>query len=175
MENGLIHIYCGDGKGKSTAAAGLAVRAAGAGLKVLFARFLKTEHSAELAPLSGISLIDILPITQEFGFIRSKDNPVVSDARKYYSGYFDAAVTKAVEDNYDLLILDEINAAVSLGIVPKEKLIHFLINKPKKLEIVITGRNPSEEIIELADYVSEIKKIKHPYDRGILARRGIEY
>lgn len=172
---GLIHIYCGDGKGKTTAAIGLAVRAAGAGKKVLIARFLKNDRSAELNALKKIPEIVILPIEREFGFIRSMDNPVRTEAAHYYSEYFDKAVESAVQEKTDLLILDEIQAAVGFELIPPEKVTQFLKNKPEHLEVVLTGRNPKPEIAELADYISEIQKVRHPFDAGILAREGIEY
>lgn len=175
MEKGLIHIYCGDGKGKTTAATGLAVRAAGAGRKVLIARFLKNNHSAELCSLEKLPGITLLPIQKEFGFIRSRENPVWKDAKEYYSAYYETAVEKAAKEQYDLLVMDEINAAVNLGIVEEEQVTEFLKNKPEKLEVVLTGRNPAPALVELADYVSEIVKRKHPFDRGIRAREGIEY
>ena len=175
MEKGLIHIYCGDGKGKTTAAVGLAVRAAGAGKKVLIARFLKNNRSAELASLEKIPGITVLPIEKEFGFIRREDNPVRQEAAKYYSTYFETAVRKAEQEGFDLLVLDEINAAVKLRIVEKDRLEEFLEKRPESLEVVLTGRDPAPEICSLADYISEIKKIKHPFDEGIRARSGIEY
>ena len=175
LKTGFIHIYCGDGKGKTTAAIGLAVRAAGAGYRVLIARFLKNDHSAELASLDLIPGIDVLPAEKEFGFIFSKDNPVLAEAREYYSGYFELAIQKAVEDHYDMLILDEINAAVTYGVVQKDRLTAFLTDKPQNLEVILTGRDPAEEVIALADYVSEIQCCAHPFEKGIRARKGIEY
>lgn len=175
MENGLIHIYCGDGKGKTTAATGLAIRAAGAGMKVLIARFLKNNDSAELNILKCIPGIDILPIEKEFGFIRTKDNPVREKAREYYASYMNRAIEKAVSEKYDLFIMDEINAAVTYGVVDAEELKEFIRNKPVKMELVMTGRNPDEEIAKMADYISEIKAVKHPFQEGIIARKGIEF
>ena len=144
MKYGLIHIYCGDGKGKTTAATGLAVRAAGAGLRVLLARFLKTDQSAELASLALIPGIDILPIEREFGFIFSKDNPIRKEAQNYYTGYFELAVRKAGEEHYDMLILDEINAAITYEIVAKDRVVDFLTHKPQEMEVIMTGRNPAD-------------------------------
>lgn len=175
MEKGLIHIYCGDGKGKTTAAVGLAVRAAGAGKKVLIARFLKNNRSAELVSLEKIPGITVLPIEKEFGFIRKEDNPIRQEAAKYYGAYFENAVRKAQQEGFDLLVLDEINAAVKLKIVEKDRLTEFLEKKPESLEVVLTGRDPAPEICSMADYISEIKKIRHPFDEGIRARSGIEY
>ena len=150
MEQGLIHIYCGDGKGKTSAAIGLAVRAAGSGLKVLFTRFLKNESSGELAILDDISQIKVLQLWR-------------------------AIELEILTGRYDVLVIDEFMAAYRYDLIPKEEAIEFLEKKPKELEIVLTGRNPDEKLIELADYVSEIKKVKHPFDQGIYARKGIEY
>ncbi|MBQ9032452.1 MAG: cob(I)yrinic acid a,c-diamide adenosyltransferase [Parasporobacterium sp.] len=175
MAKGLIHIYCGDGKGKTTAATGLAVRAAGTGRNVLIARFLKNEHSGELNALRKIGGIRILPIEKEFGFIRNKENPVWQQAADYYQAYFEEAVRLVLEDDWDLLVLDEINAAISLEILDVTRVVQFLKQKPEHLEVVLTGRNPAPEIAELADYISEIRKIRHPFDAGITAREGIEF
>ena len=175
MEKGLIHIYCGDGKGKTTAAIGLAVRAAGAGKSVLIARFLKNDRSAELKALAQISGITVLPVEREFGFIQTKDNPVRAEAAAYFTAFFEKAADLAVKDHYDMLILDEINVAVNYEMVPMDRLENFLLHKPTDQEVVLTGRDPKPEILQLADYVSEIRKIRHPFDQGIMAREGIEY
>ena len=135
MEQGLIHIYCGDGKGKTSAAIGLAVRAAGSGLKVLFTRFLKNESSGELAILDDISQIKVLHLEKSYGFFKNLSEEKKQEVRETY-----LRLWRAIE-----------------------------------LEIVLTGRNPDEKLVELADYVSEIKKVKHPFDQGIYARKGIEY
>ena len=177
LEQGLIHIYTGEGKGKTTAALGLCLRAAGSGLRVLIARFLKTNDSAELNAISMLPDVDLIENDQTFGFSRSwKNDPEKkSKAEEYYSSKLQEALRRAVEGDYDLLMLDEINASVRLGVVDTEELLAFLKNKPEKLEVILTGRDPIPELVEVADYVSEIKKVKHPFDQGILARKGIEY
>ena len=175
MDKGLIHIYCGNGKGKTTAATGLAVRAAGAGRRVLIARFLKTSHSAELKAFTYIPGITVLPLEKEFGFLRTMSPEVRKEAEAYYTAYFDRAVRRAVQEHYDMLVLDEINAAVSNGMVRAESLAEFLKQKPEWMEVILTGRDPVPQILELADYISEIRNIRHPFDRGIPAREGIEY
>lgn len=176
-DRGLIHIYTGEGKGKTTAAIGLCLRAAGSNLQVLIARFLKTNDSAELLAFERFPNVKIVPNEKSFGFSRvwSKDPVKAEEAGNYYSEMFERAATEAVSGYYDILFLDEIMAGVNLGVVEKEKLISFVKGKPDGLEIIMTGRDAPEELIELADYVSEIKKIKHPFDQGIRARRGIEY
>ncbi len=176
-ERGLIHIYTGEGKGKTTAGLGLCLRSAGSGMKVLIARFLKTNDSAELAALAKFDNVDLIANQKSFGFSKTwKNDPErKGQAEEYYSAMLDEALSKAVEGDYDLLLLDEIIASVRLEVVDTEKLLAFLKNKPEKLEVIMTGRNPIPELVELADYVSEIKKVKHPFDQGILARKGIEY
>ena len=139
---GLIHIYCGEGKGKTTCAVGLTVRASGYGLKVLFMQFLKTGKSSELKVLSGLEGVDILETT-----------PVTK---------FSFQMTDEEKEETRRISAKEI------------AVIDFLKNKPEHLEVVLTGRYPSDELVELADYVSRIDKVKHPYDRGIKARKGIE-
>ena len=212
----LVHIYCGDGKGKTTAAVGLAVRAAGRGVKVVIARFLKTDDSGEVEVLGKIPGIRLLPCTRQFGFTWTMDEARRQEAREYYTEQFhkawaaacalaerpdgespaeaaerfgaehpaEAAQCPAPEPRAEaadppgcvaLLVLDEIMAAVSGGFVPEEKLLAALDAKPAALEVVLTGRNPSEALIRRADYVTEMRAVKHPYDHGTGARKGIEY
>lgn len=176
-DRGLIHIYTGEGKGKTTAGLGLCLRAAGNGMKILVARFLKTNTSAELNALKEFSNIDIVPNEIAFGFSKIwKDDPEVKPkAVAYYSQMLHTALETAVSGDYDVLLLDEIIASVRLGVVDTNELLTFLKEKPEKLEVIMTGRDPIPELIELADYVSEIQKIKHPFDQGIFARKGIEF
>ena len=175
---GLIHIYCGDGKGKSTAAAGLAVRAAGRGLKVLMVRFLKTDDSGEVPVLQGIPGITLVPCDKTFGFTFRMTPEEKKEAAAYYQQKFLDACRLAGQEGknqVDLLILDEIMAAVNTGMVSQEDVIRFLEEKPDHLEVVLTGRNPSEKLASLADYVSEIRAVKHPFTEGVSAREGIEF
>ncbi len=170
---GLIHIYCGDGKGKTSAAVGLAVRAAGRGMKVLIIRFLKTDDSGEVDVLRTIPQISLRDCDQTFGFFSQMSDEDRARAGEYYGKLLKEAVSSALD--YDMIILDEILAADSYGLIDEDVLIDFLQNKPFSLEVVLTGREASDKLMELADYVSEVRKIKHPYDKGIMARKGIEY
>lgn len=174
-EKGLIHIYCGDGKGKTTAATGLAVRAAGRGKKVVVARFLKTDDSGEVAILKTIPGISLLPCEKSFGFYFQMTDEQKKEAEEYYESLFFKAVSLARLQEADLLVLDEIMATCRFQMVKEADLIKFLRDKEEKLEVVMTGRDPSEALVSLADYVSEIRKVKHPFDHGINAREGIEY
>lgn len=174
MEIGLIHIYCGDGKGKTTAAMGLAVRAAGRDKKVLITQFLKDNTSGEIGVLESIKNITVIkgnPVTKFFKFMSPEEQNIT---KIEHIERFENVIKKAVSENYDILIMDEIIAGMNLELISLDKVIDFLKNKPENLEVVMTGRNPDERLIELADYVSEIKAVKHPYEKGITSRIGIE-
>jgi cob(I)alamin adenosyltransferase len=170
-----IHIYCGDGKGKTTAAVGLSVRASGCGKRVLITRFLKTDHSGEVKALNALSGITVTPCERSFGFFSKMSEQQKAEAAVYYSELLQTTLNKAVDEDYDLLVMDEIMAVCNFGLVDEGVVLNFLADRPQGLEVVLTGRNPSKKLVDMADYVSEIKKVKHPYDRGISARQGIEY
>ena len=172
---GCIHIYTGDGKGKTSAATGLAVRFAGAGGRVLFAQFLKDGKSGELSVLQSIDGIDVDVCRECFGFSFSMSEETREKAGAVYAEYLQRILERAADEDFGLLVLDEIIATYNQGFIDRQFLLDFLKNKPDELEVVMTGRNPANELLELADYVSEIRKIKHPYDQGILARKGIEF
>lgn len=172
---GCVHIYCGDGKGKTSAAVGLAVRAAGRGKKVLIERFLKTDDSGEVPVLAAISGITVQPCDRTFGFVFRMTEEQKKEAAVYYTQRFRKTWETALRESYDVLILDEIMAACNYGMVPETEVAACLRNRPKQLEVVLTGRNPSETLLELADYVSEVCMRKHPFTNGIPAREGIEY
>ena len=174
-KQGLVHIYCGDGKGKTSAAVGLAVRAAGRGMKVLVVRFLKTENSGEVEVLRSIPGITVTPCDRTFGFVFRMTEEQKQEAARYYQDRFETAARETVQGQYDLLVLDEILASCNYGMVKEQSVTEFLKSRPERLEVVLTGRDPSETLLELADYVSEICMRKHPYQKGIPARKGIEY
>lgn len=171
---GCIHIYEGDGKGKTTAGVGLAVRCAGSGKKVLYTQFLKTNTSSELHILEQIDQIDLERCDRSFGFVRTMSEETKKEAKAYYREHFQKVISKAKRGDYGMLVLDEIIASYNNEMIEQSELLEFLKNHPEELEIVMTGRNPAEELVELADYVSRIQKIKHPFDKGIPARLGIE-
>lgn len=172
---GCIHIYYGNGKGKTTCAMGLAVRAAGCGKKVLIIQFMKTGRSSEIRMLESLPGIEIMdaPRMTKFSFrmtdeerqeMLAADNAVLGEIREKVAG-----------GEYDLLIMDECLGSCHKGFLDEQLLIDFLRNKPEHLEVVMTGRHPDDTLIEIADYVTEMHKVKHPYDEGIRARRGIEF
>ena len=170
---GLIHIYCGDGKGKTTAAVGLAVRAAGAGKKVVFTQFFKDGSSSEIKVLQGVENIQILHCNTVRGFWKRMTDAQKARASADYTQLLSDVARLAMDA--DLLVLDEIVSACNHGTIAEVAVTDFLRSKPEKLEVVLTGRNPSEYLLRLADYVTQMQKIKHPYDRGIAARKGIEF
>ena len=175
MELGLIHIYCGDGKGKTTASMGLGMRAAGRGKKVLLTQFLKDNETGELNSIEKLGVnFEVFKGTPVLKFFKFMSLEEQSDIKKEHEERFKKVTEKAIKENVDLLILDEIIASINLELVPLNKVIEFLQNRPKGLEVVLTGRNPDEKLVELADYVSEIRAVKHPYEKGINSRIGIE-
>lgn len=175
MKKGLIHIYTGEGKGKTTASIGLAVRALGQGLKVLFVQFFKEDSASsgekELLRSMGIDLIR--SNCRHPVFTKDKTDP--SKIKESISAAYEEAKKKVSAGGIDLLVLDEVMSAVNGGWIGQNDLIDFLSEKPAGLEVVLTGRDAPPELVRMADYVTEMLKIKHPFDSGTHARKGIEY
>ena len=169
----MIHIYHGDGKGKTTAAAGLAVRASGAGLRVLFAQFFKDGSSSEIAALASLPGITTDRPSLHYGMFRRMTEEQKSEIAENYRAFLEDVAARA--GDFDLIVLDEAVSASRYGMIPAELLLGFLRAEGGRREIVLTGRNPLPELIEAADYVTEMRKEKHPFDRGVTARKGIEY
>lgn len=173
--SGFIHLYYGDGKGKTTAALGLSIRCAGAGKKVLLTRFMKADSSNELNSLTLLPSIDYISNNEVFGYYYRMTEKEKKDAYKYYNALLKKACKKAIDENYDLLILDEITYVYSYPLIDADYLLKFLQNVPDHLDVVLTGKHPAQELIDIADYITEVKKIRHPYDKGVLPREGIDY
>lgn len=169
---GLVHLYCGDGKGKTTSAVGLALRAAGSGMKVSFVQFFKNGDSSEIKILSSISGITVKHTKDKFGFYFQMSEEEKSEANSAYSRLLSDSISKS--DEYDMIILDEVISAYNYNCINKKDLIDF-IARDIKPEIIMTGRNPDKTLSNLCDYVTEMKMIKHPYNNGVCARKGIEY
>jgi cob(I)alamin adenosyltransferase len=174
MEKGYIHIYEGDGKGKTTAAVGLAVRCAGSGQKVLFTQFLKGNSSSEIKALEWVPNLILYENTKEFGFSFHMDDAERKDAKNYYRNRFREIAYFAKRENVKMLVLDELLDAYNLKMVDQEEVCHFLRTRPEEMEVVLTGRDPAYELVQMAGYISHIEKVKHPFDWGVLARSGIE-
>lgn len=169
----MLHIYCGDGKGKTTCAMGLAVRAAGHGRKVVAAQFLKGGNSGERAVLEALPTVQCIPVPETIKFVFAMTDAEKAQTRAQMTAAFAQAAEQA--KSADLLVLDELCGAISTGMVPLEDVLAFLDSRPEGLEVVITGRDPAPELLERADYITEMRKIRHPFDKGIDAREGVEW
>ena len=172
---GLVHLYCGEGKGKTTAAVGLCARAAGSGKRVLFVQFFKDGTSSENASLRLLPNVHTMHEPRYFGRVSNMGKGEFEECKRAYSALFAAAIARAAEEKFDLLVLDEAVSSCNHGVIDEGALLRFLKNRPARLEVVLTGREPSAALVEAADYVTEMKKVKHPFDAGIVARRGIEF
>ena len=169
---GLVHIYCGDGKGKTTTSVGLTVRAAGSGKKVLFYQFLKDNSSSERNVLEKVPEITLVRGREMQKFTFRMNEQELDELRTYNNEMLDKLFEMAKD--YDMLVMDESVYAIGSNLLDEEKLIAHLEEKPFGLEVVLAGRNPSQKLMEHADYVSEIQKVKHPFDKGVSSRKGIE-
>lgn len=174
LNKGLVHVYCGLGKGKTTAAIGLGIRAAGRGLKVCMIQFLKTSVTGELEILKKLEpSFNVYRLESPKGFFYELTEQQKETLKLEILEEFELA--KKLSKECDMLILDEILGVVENKLLRLEDMVQLIRAKPDKLELILTGRNVTEEIIKLADYVSEIKSIKHPCEFGIEARKGIEF
>ena len=173
MTEGEIHIYMGEGKGKTTAAVGLALRFAGSGGQVLFTQFLKNPDSGEIKVLQDTAGITFLPGPPISGFTWNMTESELGALCRSYRDYLQAIRRQA--GHAGLLVMDEALAALQTGLIQEKILLDLLDDLKKDTEIVLTGRRPSPALLERADYITEMVKIRHPYDQGLPARRGIEY
>ncbi len=170
-EERYIQVYTGNGKGKTTAALGLAIRAAGHLMKTYIGQFMKGQHYGEISALKHNPYITI----EQYGdanCIRKED---VSHKHVEHAGQgLDTACGVMLSSKYDIVVLDEINVAIWFKLIKVEDVLVFLNKRPNNVEVILTGRYAPQELIDCADLVSEIKEVKHYYDNGILARNGIE-
>lgn len=172
---GLVHIYTGKGKGKTTAAIGLGIRAYGRGFKVLMVQFLKGAETGEMYTLKKLEPGFLLYRGTEIRkFTWNMTEEELKQTRKNQQDILNYAMDAAMCGGWDMVILDEILGTISSGMIDLGEVVRFLKDKPDSFELVLTGRNAPAELIELADYVSEIEAVKHPMEKGIPARKGIE-
>lgn len=168
---GYVQVYTGDGKGKTTAAIGLSVRAAGAGLKVYIAQFIKMGDYSEIKALKKFSGSITV---EQFGLGRFiKGKPSKEDIRAARTG-IEKVKSLMASDDYDIIILEEANVAAKCGLISVNDILEIISLKPENTELVITGRGAATEVIEKADLVTEMKEIKHYFSKGVAARTGIE-
>ncbi len=167
----MIHLYCGDGKGKTTAAMGLIARALGRDRKVVLVQFLKGSKTGEIMFFSKCDNLEILRSKKVMKFSFQMTDEEKDNARNGHN----AMLKEALLLEYDMLVLDEAMGAIGSGLLDSQILKDAIINFSEEKELVMTGRDPEKFFVEHADYVSEIKCIKHPYKEGVLAREGVEF
>ncbi|VVB62156.1 ATP:corrinoid adenosyltransferase BtuR/CobO/CobP [uncultured archaeon] len=172
LKKGFIHVYTGNGKGKTTAAIGLGIRAIGDGLKVIMIQFMKGRRYSEIDVLQHIKNFTVVQFGRDEFVSKEKPEQIDIDLAQKGLLYAKDVVQKG---GYDLVILDEINVAVDFNLITSTDVLELLEKKPETLELVLTGRYASPEIIKHADIVSEILEIKHPYQKGVQSRKGIDW
>ena len=168
----MIHIYCGDGKGKTTAALGLICRHVGTGGKAVLAQFLKSLPTGELKTLALLQ-VPVYRNELPHGFFRNMSEEMRKKVRAMHDATLSEVTRIARAGECTLLVLDELCAALSLGLIDREAVLS-LLDDHGNAELVITGRDPDEALLSRADYVTEMKLVKHPDEKGVLARKGIE-
>jgi cob(I)alamin adenosyltransferase len=175
MKKGLMHIYSGEGKGKTTAAIGLGVRAIGRGYKVLLVQFLKGVESGEIKALKTMKLgFEILKSESPIKFVCDMNKDEFEEAGRLQRRILEEAKKRISQGGIDLLILDEVLGAVENGMINIQDIVELAKNRPEGMELVLTGRVAPKELAELADYQSDIRCVKHPMNSGIKSRKGIE-
>ena len=172
MDKGYIHVYTGNGKGKTTSAIGLGVRAAGAGKKVHMIQFMKGRRYSEIDGLEHVSQFTVSQHGRD-EFV-NKEHPEQIDIDMAQEG-FETAKKLVTSNKYDMIILDEINVAIDYNLLTIEDVMELIKNKPTRLELVLTGRYATPALVQQADYVSEVLEIKHPYQQGVLGRKGVDF
>lgn len=172
---GFLHIYCGEGKGKTTAALGLALRAAGAGKNIRIIQLLKGTYTSELDALRLIPNITVTRCDKNYGFTGKMTEADKAEITVCHNKLLSEGYALVRSGAVDMLIIDEFNAAYEYNLLDRRSAEEFLSCREFPAEIVITGRNPAEVFLNIADYISEIKCVNHPFGKGISARKGIEF
>lgn len=171
----MIQLYCGDGKGKTTAAVGAAARAAGRGRKIIFAQFMKGQPTGELAVLSQLGGVTILRSSKAFPFFANMTEEQKQELAGLHNRMLDTILAALAEGRADFVVLDEATHACRFGLLDEEKLERILAyGKSLTTEIIVTGRDAPERLCEASDYISEIRCVRHPHTDGVKARLGIE-
>lgn len=169
----MIHLYTGEGKGKTTAAVGLAIRAAGQDIPVLFAQFMKGNDTGEIHVLKGLEQVRILRSEKDFGFYKQMSETDKQELTEIHNRILDEIWDAVQAKSYGMIVLDEITYPVNWDLLTQDKLKRSL--QDTDTEIVLTGRNPAPFLEEAADYITEMRCVRHPFEKGVTARRGVEY
>lgn len=170
----MIELYTGDGKGKTTAATGLALRAAGSGLRVVFSQFMKGNDTGEIPVLNTIPRVTVLRSQKRFGFYATLTEAEKEELHNIHDGILERILDLVEQGSCDVVILDEITYPAACKLISIEKL-QRLLTFGQKVELVLTGRDPADFMVECADYITEMNAVRHPYEKGVAARKGIEY
>lgn len=171
----MLHIYHGNGKGKTTAAMGLALRAVGRGQRVIIAQFLKGADTGERHALAQLPNVTLLPVPERVKFSFRMNEAERQEASQRFDTLCQLCEEAVSAHSVDLIILDEACAAVNTGLLPLERLLTLLDALPDHIEAVLTGRDPAPTLLDRADYITEMKLTRHPFQKGIRARKGIEF
>ncbi len=171
LPRGYVQVYTGDGKGKTTAALGLALRASGRGMRVYIGQFMKGQHYGELEALRDYPLITI----EQYGDVRCihREEVTPDHVTQAHQG-LERAREAMLSGQYDIVVLDEVNVTIWFGLLDVEEVLAFIDQRPEHVEMILTGRRAPQELIERADLVTEMREVKHYYQQGVLARKGIE-
>lgn len=168
---GLLHIYCGEGKGKTTAALGLALRASGSGMKVCFLQLMKGGKTSELESLKHLPNIKVIRCDRHYPFFKNMTEADKADITVCHNELLE----ETFSGDSDMVIVDEFNSAYRYELMDRELAQKLIFDGLKSAEVILTGREPNKIFTDAADYISEIQCIKHPYEKGITARKGIEF
>jgi len=171
LPRGYVQVYTGDGKGKTSAALGLALRASGHGMRTYVGQFMKGQHYGELAALRDHPCITI----EQYGDVRCiRREEITPEHVAQAQRGLERAREAMLSGQYDVVVLDEVNVTIWFGLLTVEKVLAFLDQRPDHVEVVLTGRRAPQELIERADLVTEMREVKHYYQQGVMARNGIE-
>jgi len=175
QEKGLVILYTGEGKGKTTAALGIILRAVGYKKKCLMVQFGKAWFTGELVGIKKLSpLVKIIQGGKGFLNILGSKTPL-SKHKKAANAAFDLLYKEVVSDRWDIVVADEIVGSASAGVLPEEKVVKLIKDKPVRLDLILTGHHATKKLIKLADLITEMQEIKHPFQKGIMAKKGIDF
>lgn len=175
METGLIHVYHGDGKGKTTAAVGLGVRASGCGKRVIFSQFMKGQETGEIEALGHLPNVTVLRSQKDFPFYSQMSDEQKQEITDIHNDILDKLAEIVASKQAELIIMDEITYPYNWELINRDRFLQLMEACKGNVELVLTGRNPDDIMLDKADYITEMRCLRHPYEKGIKARKGIEF